>query len=61
MANSEAQNVQRGIVFLWFINVLLMLIFVVVRFCKKEIDPIDPEDPRYAQNSKDIDIPKATE
>jgi len=41
MANSEAQNVQRGIIMLWFLNTLLMFIFVAIRLVKKEIDPVD--------------------
>lgn len=61
MANSEAQNVQRGIIMLWFLNTLLMFIFVAIRLVKKEIDPVDQENAKYAENANNADAPKIEE
>lgn len=44
MAASQAQNVQRGIIMVWFIQVVLLLIMVIARLIKKRIDPLEERD-----------------
>lgn len=39
MANTEAQNCQRGTVFLCFLSILFFLLIVIVKLVKKLIDP----------------------
>jgi hypothetical protein len=36
--SSQTQNVQRGVIMIFFVNFALLTIFVIMRFCKKQID-----------------------
>lgn len=44
MANSETQNVQRGIVFMWFVTAILIVVAVIYKLVKKRIDPVDEDE-----------------
>lgn len=44
MGSSEAQNVQRGIVFMIFVSAILLAINAVYRLVKKKIDPIEEDE-----------------
>ncbi len=48
MAASEAQNVQRGILMILFINFALLMVFVCMRLIKKRIDIQDEDAPTTA-------------
>ena len=46
MAASETQNVQRGIVMIFFINFALHMVFACFRLVKKRIDVQDDDEPK---------------
>lgn len=55
--SSQTQNVQRGILMLFFINFALLTIFVIIRFCKKQIDIQDDDDHPASNKYADKDKP----
>ncbi len=44
MASSQTQNVQRGIVFMLFVQAILLLIVAIYKMVKKQIDPIEEDE-----------------
>ena len=51
---SEAQNVQRGVVMIWFIHAVLFMVSVLYKLVKGRLDPVEEEeDPNKAQKYKD--------
>lgn len=50
--DSQTQNVQRGIVMLFFINFVLLLMYVIMRYCKKQIDVEEDGQAGPSQNEK---------
>lgn len=41
---SQTQNVQRGLIFLFFIHCVLLMIMTIFKMCKNKLDPVEEDE-----------------